>query len=78
MENHVGDGRGLAQFQLVPFFLLFGFNKGTQKEKGQKGTTGEPRGSSLQRSRNLQDLSRTSGLRIACKCRGDSWYSKRL
>ena len=27
----------------VPFFLLFGFNKGTQKEKGQKGTTGEPR-----------------------------------
>ena len=26
----------------VPFFLLFGFNKGTQKEKGQKGTTGEP------------------------------------
>ena len=27
----------------VPFFLLFGFNKGTQKENGQKGTTGEPR-----------------------------------
>ena len=27
----------------VPFFLLFGFNKGTQKEKGYKGTTGEPR-----------------------------------
>ena len=26
----------------VPFFLLFGFNKGTLKEKGQKGTTGEP------------------------------------
>ena len=26
----------------VPFFLLCGFNKGTQKEKGQKGTTGEP------------------------------------
>ena len=27
----------------VPFFLLFGFNKGTRKKKGQKGTTGEPR-----------------------------------
>ena len=26
----------------VPFFLLFGFNKGTPKEKGQKGTTGAP------------------------------------
>ena len=26
----------------VPFFLLFGFNTGTQKEKGQRGTTGEP------------------------------------
>ena len=26
----------------VPFFLLFGFNKGTQKEKGEEGTTGEP------------------------------------
>ena len=26
----------------VPFFLLFGFNKGTQKEKGQKGPTGRP------------------------------------
>ena len=26
----------------VPFFLLFGFNKGAQKEKGQKGTTGGP------------------------------------
>ena len=27
----------------VPFFLLFGFNKGTLKQKGQKGTTQEPR-----------------------------------
>ena len=27
----------------VPIFLLFGFNQGTPKEKGQKGTTGEPR-----------------------------------
>ena len=27
----------------VPCFLLCGFDKGTQKEKGQKGTTGEPR-----------------------------------
>ena len=26
----------------VPFFLLFGFTKGTQKEKGQKGPTGKP------------------------------------
>ena len=26
----------------VPFFLLFGLNKGAQTEKGQKGTTGEP------------------------------------
>ena len=26
----------------VPFFPLFGFDMGTQKEKGQKGTTGEP------------------------------------
>ena len=26
----------------IPFFLLFGFYKGAQKEKGQKGTTGEP------------------------------------
>ena len=26
----------------VPFFLLFGFDKGTQKQKGQKGTTREP------------------------------------
>ena len=26
----------------VPFFLLFGFNRGTQKEKGQKGLIGEP------------------------------------
>ena len=26
----------------VPFFLLFGFVKGTSNEKGQKGTTGEP------------------------------------
>ena len=23
----------------MPFFLLLGFNKGTQKEKGQEGTT---------------------------------------
>ena len=27
----------------VSLFLLFGFNQGAQKEKGQKGTTGEPR-----------------------------------
>ena len=27
----------------VPFFLLFDFNKGTQKEKRVKGTTGAPR-----------------------------------
>ena len=27
----------------VPFFLLFGFNKGTRKAKGQKGTTQKPR-----------------------------------
>ena len=27
----------------VPFFLLFGFNKGTQKAKGQKGGNGKPR-----------------------------------
>ena len=26
----------------VPFFLLFGLSKGAEKEKGQKGTTGEP------------------------------------
>ena len=26
----------------VPFFLLFGFNKGTQTKKGQKATTREP------------------------------------
>ena len=26
----------------VPFFLLIGFYKGTQKEKGQKGPTGKP------------------------------------
>ena len=26
----------------APFSRLFGFNKGSQKEKGQKGTTGEP------------------------------------
>ena len=26
----------------VPFFPLFGFNKGTRKKKGQKGTTQEP------------------------------------
>ena len=26
----------------VPFFLLFGFNEGAPKRKGQKGTTGEP------------------------------------
>ena len=26
----------------VPFFLLFGYNKGTQKQKGHKGTTQEP------------------------------------
>ena len=31
----------------VPFFLLFGVNKGTQKEKGQKGPTGIPRRGSL-------------------------------
>ena len=27
----------------VPFFLLFSFNKRAQKQKGQKGTTQEPR-----------------------------------
>ena len=27
----------------VPFFLLFGVDKGTLKQKGQKGTTQEPR-----------------------------------
>ena len=27
----------------VPFFLLFGFNKGALNQKGQKGTTQEPR-----------------------------------
>ena len=26
----------------VHFFLLFGFNKGPQKEKGQRGSTQEP------------------------------------
>ena len=26
----------------VPFFLLFGFDKRAQKQKGQKGTTQEP------------------------------------
>ena len=26
----------------VPFLLLFGMNKGTQREKGQKDTTQEP------------------------------------
>ena len=26
----------------VPFFLLFGFNKGALNQKGQKGTTQEP------------------------------------
>ena len=26
----------------VPLFLLIGCNKGTQNEKGQKSTTGEP------------------------------------
>ena len=26
----------------VPFVLLFGFNKGARKTKGQKGTTQEP------------------------------------
>ena len=29
----------------APFFLLFGFDKGTLKQKGQKATTQEPRGS---------------------------------
>ena len=27
---------------VAPLFLLLGFNRGTQKETGQKGTTGEP------------------------------------
>ena len=27
----------------VPFFLLFGFNKGALNQKGQEGTTQEPR-----------------------------------
>ena len=27
----------------VPFFLIFGFDKGTQKQKGQKGITQKPR-----------------------------------
>ena len=27
----------------VPFFLRFGFKEGTLKQKGQKGTTQEPR-----------------------------------
>ena len=27
----------------VPFFLLFGLNKGALNQKGQKGTTQEPR-----------------------------------
>ena len=27
----------------VPFFLILSFNKGTLKQKGQKGTTQEPR-----------------------------------
>ena len=27
----------------VPFFLLLGFRKGARQEKGQKGTTQEPR-----------------------------------
>ena len=26
----------------VPFFVLFGFNKGALKQKGQKGTTQDP------------------------------------
>ena len=36
----------------VPFFLLFGFNKGPQKEKGQKGTTGEPSTGKSSRNHN--------------------------
>ena len=31
----------------VPFFLRVGFNKGNQKEKGQKGITQEPRSCTL-------------------------------
>ena len=27
----------------VPFFLMLSFNRGTLKQKGQKGTTPEPR-----------------------------------
>ena len=27
----------------VPFFLIFSFNKGNLNQKGQKGTTQEPR-----------------------------------
>ena len=33
-----------SPFIRVPFFLLFGFNKRTLKQKGQKGTSQEPSG----------------------------------
>ena len=37
----------------VPFFLLFGFYKGTQQEKGQKATTGAPRVRTKQKTWSL-------------------------
>ena len=46
----------------VPFFLLFGFNKGTQKEKGEKGTTGEP---SFKRPLHSTQAG-TEGINLSC------------
>ena len=38
----------------VPFFLIFSFNKGTLNQKGQKGTTQEPRYTALSPPLNLK------------------------
>ena len=48
----VGLGSGFPSGRLiigVPFCLLFGVDKGTQKDKGQKGISREPRGLGLGR-----------------------------
>ena len=44
LQTHEASTRFLSSpfMIMVSFFLLLGFNKGAQKEKGQKGTTQEP------------------------------------
>ena len=57
----------------VPFLLLFGFNNGTYKDKGQKGTTGEPSEAAKQAKARREVRLHEQEI---CKLEGRKWKRK--